>query len=115
MLDNGILYLCELNDEAEPGDMPKVRLKKIARHWYEERLIGMQRQYLAKGVNEQIDLLARIRYEPKARIGLYVMLGNGEQYRITNISPGTDRANGLRCTDLTLTRLEEKYDVAEGA
>lgn len=111
-MDSGILFLCELNDIAEPGDMPKEGLTKIARHWYEERTIGMQRQYLAKGVNEQIDLLARIHFEPQAKIGLYAMLGNGEQFRITNIANGKG-VDGLRYTDLTLTRLEDNFDVAD--
>ena len=44
MLDAGILYLCQLNDVAEPGDMPREALQKIARHWYEDRVIGMNRQ-----------------------------------------------------------------------
>ena len=111
-MDSGILYLCELKNTAEPGDMPHDELVRIARHWYEERMIGMQRQYLAKGVNEQIDLLARIHHEPKARIGLYAVLGNGEQYRITNMSNGKND-DELRFTDLTLTRLEDYFDVAD--
>lgn len=112
MLDAGILYLCQLNDVAEPGDMPREVLQKIARHWYEDRVIGMNRQYLAKGVNEQVDMLVRIHHEPKARIGLYAMLGNGEQFRITNVSPIIDD-DGLRMSELTLTRLEDYFDVAD--
>lgn len=92
--------------------MPHEELERIARHWYEERVIGMQRQYLAKGVNEQIDLMARIHHEPRARIGLYAALGNGDQYRIANVSHGKNN-DGLRYTDLTLTRLEDYYDVAD--
>lgn len=111
MLDAGILYLCQLNDVAEPGDMPREVLQKVARHWYEDRVIGMNRQYLAKGVNEQVDKLVKIHYEPKARIGLYAMLGNGEQFRITNVSPIIDD-DGLRKSELTLTRLEDYFDVA---
>ena len=111
MLDSGILYLCELNNAAEPGDMPEDVLKKVARHWYEDRVIGMNRQYLAKGVNEQVDMLVRTHYEPKARIGMYAMLGNGEQFRITNVTPIKDD-DGLRMSELTLTRLEDYFDVA---
>lgn len=111
MLDSGILYLCELNNVAEPGDMPKEALQKIARHWYEDRVIGMNRQYLAKGVNEQVDMLVWTHYEPKARIGLYALLGNGEQFRITNVTP-VKNEDGLRMSELTLTRLEDYFDVA---
>ena len=111
-LDDGIVYLCELNNEAEDGDMPKERLEKVARHWCGMRTIGMNRQYLAKGVNEQIDMLIRIHWDKRARINMYVLLGNGEQFRITNVTPIEDDANGLRYSDLTLERLEEFYDVA---
>lgn len=111
-LDDGIVYLCELNNEAEEGDMPKERLHKIARHWYGERTIGMNRQYLAKGVSEQIDLLIRIHWDRKARIGLYALLGNGEQFQITNVTRIEDDGNGLRYSELTLERLEDFYDVA---
>ena len=108
-MDNGILYICRLENVAEDGDMPSEKLVKINRHWYEERVIGMNRQYLAKGVNEQIDLMARIHHARKVRIGMFAVLGNGEQYRITNVTHITD---GLRYTDLTLERLDEFYDVA---
>ena len=112
-LDDGIVFICELNNEAEPGDMPQQKLQKLARHWYGERTIGMRRQYLAKGANEQVDLLIRIHYEKAARIGRYAMLGNGEQFRITNVSTILDDGTGLRYTELTLMRLEDFYDVAD--
>lgn len=108
-MDDGILFICRLDNLAEDGDMPCEKLAKINRHWYEERVIGMNRQYLAKGVNEQIDLLVRIHHDRNVRIGMFAVLGNGEQFRITNVSHITD---GLRYTDLTLERLDEFYDVA---
>ena len=40
------------------------------------------------------------------------MLGNGEQFRITNVSPIIDD-DGLRMSELTLTRLEDYFDVAD--
>lgn len=115
LLDDGIVYLCELRDEAEPGDMPSERLHRIARHGFGIRTIGMNRQYLAKGADEQVDLLIQIHYESKARIGLYAALGNGEQFRITNCTMIISKENGLRYTELSLMRLEDYYDVADEA
>lgn len=109
-MDDGILFLCQLENISNDGDMPKESLVKVSRHWYEERMIGINRQYLARGVNEQVDLLARIHHDRTARIGMYVLLGNGDQFRISNVSHIED---GLRYTDLTLGRLEDFYDVAE--
>lgn len=117
-MDSGILYLCELKDVNElissdysVGDMPHEELAKINRHWYEERMVGMNRQYLAKGVNEQVDMLVRIHFDKQVQIGMYAVLGNGEQYRITNVSRAIDE-DGLRYVDLTLQRLEDYFNVA---
>ena len=110
-MDSGTLFLYELKNCGEPGGMPKDQLHKIsAKHWFEAAYIGMNRQYLAKGANEQIDLRVRIHYEPAARINLYAVLGNGDQFRIVDASHGYD-SDGLRITDLSLMRLEEFFDV----
>lgn len=111
LLDSGVLTLCTLQNTAAPGAMPAERLVPQSQHWYGERTIGYGRQYEAKGVNEQIDLLARIWQDRTARIGMYALLDNGEQYRIDNVQQTWDD-DGLRVTDLTLRRLETLYDVA---
>lgn len=113
MRDDGIVYLASLKNNAGNGLKPAYELTKIARHWYEERVIGFSRQYAAKGVNEQVDMLIRIGYEPKARIGLYAILGNGDQFRITNVSRGRDDDTQLRYVELTLQRMDQNYEIAE--
>ena len=113
LMDDGIVYLATLTDESAPGEMPKQTLTKVARHWYEERMIGFRRQYAAKGVNEQIDMLIRIHWEKRARIGMYAILGNGEQYEITNVSHAADDTTHLKYTELTLQRMEGFYDLLE--
>lgn len=129
MRDSGVLYICELTNIACNGLMPKEVLKKVSKYWFEMRTVGINRQYLAKGVNEQVDLLVRIPRDLKVRIGEYVMLGNGSQYHIDNISHGHDeslfsrmvnqkyyktaRIVGLDYTELTLSRLENNYDVED--
>lgn len=111
--DSGIVYLASLTNTAAAGLKPEYSLTKISRSWYEERMIGFRRQYAAKGVNEQVDLLIRINYLQKARIGLYAILGNGEQFRITNVTHGKDDETMLRFTELTLTRMDQLYEVTE--
>ena len=110
--DDGIVYLCRLTDMSTAGLMPVQKLVKFARHYFEERTISFRRQYAAKGVNEQIDMLIRIHYDPQARIGQYAVLGNGDQYRIENVSQTYDGRSQLRCTELTLNRLEDFYDIS---
>lgn len=111
--DDGIVYLATLTNTAAAGLKPEYSLTKISRSWYEERAIGFRRQYAAKGVNEQVDMLIRIHYNPKARIGLYAILGNGEQFRITNVMHGKDDETMLRFTELTLTRMDQLYEITE--
>ena len=112
-MDGGIVYLAELVNVAAAGMKPLYSLNRISRDWYEDRAIGFRRQYAAKGVNEQVDILARIHYNKRARIGLYAILGNGEQYRITNVTNARDDETGLRYTELSLTRLDENYEVPD--
>ena len=87
----------------------------------------MSRAYMAKGVNEQVDMLVRIDLDTDVHIGQFAVLGNGEQFRITNVTSGeevferTKQVNslyyrqpqivGLKYTELTLTRIEQNYDV----
>lgn len=111
--DDGIVYLAQLTNTAAAGLKPEYSLTRISRSWYEERSVGFRRQYAAKGVNEQVDMLIRINYMQAARIGLYAILGNGEQFRITNVMHGKDDETMLRFTELTLTRMDQLYEVTE--
>lgn len=110
MLDAGIVSICKLQDTSPPGSMPAMALKEYARMYFEERTVGITRAYLAKGVNQSIDLLRRIWYLGAVKIGDYAIINN-EQYRIDNIQHLLDD-NGLRVTDLTLSRLQTNYDFA---
>ena len=60
MRDDGVVRICNLVDQAESGEMPKMVLQQVSKHWFESRTIGVSRIYAARGVNEQIDLLIRI-------------------------------------------------------
>lgn len=109
--DDGIVYLAVLKNVADAGTKPSYSLTKISRDWYEERAVGFRRQYAAKGVNEQVDMLIRTHYNPKARIGLYAILGNGDQFRISNVTNGRDDESMLRYTELTLSRMDQLYEI----
>lgn len=116
--DDGLVTVCTLENMAESGDMPVYRLIGIFTQYYGERQISLTRSYLARGVDEQVDMVIRIAddgYRP--RIGQFAVLrfysgqenDAGDQYRITLVQPLTDE-DGLRCYDLTLSRMEENYD-----
>ena len=118
MMDAGHIAICKLTNIAVAGNMPQETLSIVAEADFEERYIGYGRQYDAKGVNEQVDMLVRVWREPLARIGMYAVLTDyegqenedGDQYRIDTVQQLRDD-DGLKVTDLTLSRLEDYYDV----
>ncbi len=118
LLDSGIITICKLVDIALPGDMTKYKLKKIITQNYDERLIGLNRAYLARGADTQVDMVVRIWDEGvRPRIGYYAVLTDykwqedpcGDQFRIELVQPILDD-DGLQVFDLTLSRLEKNYD-----
>lgn len=113
-MDAGHVAICGLIETNEPGSMPTFSLSVVSEADFEERTFGMARQYAAKGVNEQIDLLARIWRDPLVRIGMYAVISESDyngQYRITDVRHQTDD-DGLKVTDITLSRLNDFYDIA---
>lgn len=110
LLDDGILWTCSLTNAATKGSMPKKKLQKVTEYCYGERIVGYGRQYAAKGVNEQVDMLVRIWQDRSIRIGMYALVNDEEQFRIDNVQHLTDE-DGLKVTDLTLRRVDDLYDV----
>lgn len=132
MYDSGTLKICNLTNIAENGLMPREVLSVNNKFWFEMRTIGINRQYLARGVNERIDLVVRIPRNDKIEVGQYAVLGNGEQYRISHITHGynsqyfsrmvkKDFYEGYRTvnvvdldyTELTLVKNENYYEVQD--
>lgn len=109
--DAGVLTLYNLVERTNYGAMPCRSLVEQSRHYYGEYTIGYNRQYLAKGANEQIDLIAEIDCNRAARIGQFATDRNGDQYRVDNVQHTTGD-DGLAVTLLTLQRLGECYDIA---
>ena len=115
MRDGGLITVCTLQNTAGAGLMPKETLTPVFADYFEERTVGYSRFYQALGVNEQVDLLVRTNRN-SARIGMYAVLSmsdNDGQYRITNVQHILD-IDGLKCTDLTLQRMDNLYEVATG-
>lgn len=114
MMDAGIVTLCSLENVAEPGRMPDERLRSVETAYFEDRVVGYSRYFTALGVNETVDLVVRTWRMPNARAGMYAVLSMSEndgQYRITQVQNLVDD-DGLKVTDLSLTRLEEFYELA---
>ena len=110
LLDNGIVTVCELNNTANPGEMPQEVLKPLNSFYFGRRSIGYNRLYAAHGVNKRIDLLIRI-WRADVTAGQYAII-NGVQYRVDEVQQLIDNS-GLAVTDLTLEKLGAFYDIVD--
>lgn len=111
ILDNGVLFICTLENVAQNGLKPVQKLVVQNKFWFQERTIGLNRQYLAKGVNERVDLYVYIHHNRKVRAGMYAMLGNGEQFRINSVHHVIEENTNLIYTTMEMQRLDNNYDV----
>lgn len=117
--DDGQVEIFNLTNTSAAGEMPVYSLvSSMGPYCFAEVSIGMNRQYLAKGVDERIDLMLQIWAEStRPRIGQIAVVKdwkfqedatNGDQYRIDNVQ--MIQEEGLDVFVLTLRRLEDKYD-----
>lgn len=107
MIDSGMLSVCKLETVSKPGAMPAEKLVVMEQDYYSERTVGYNRYYAALGANQNISMMVRL-FGAKIPDGArYVVLEDGRQYRISYMQKIVEKD----CTDLTLSRLEENYDV----
>ena len=105
VLNDGIVTIYRSENIADVGDMPKWNLVKTGALRYHRRTIGVQRLYLAKQANAQVDLLLRCQYRPEVKAGnVAVPTQDGEKYKITVIQIPEDIYPPVM--DLTLEKLE---------
>lgn len=108
MRDSGIVNLFTVVPFSSLGQKPTKQLRAYRDYYFEDRVVGYGRQYAAQGVSQQIDRLIRIERDESVEIGMVAKI-DGATYRIDNIQHLFDEFN-LKCTDLTLSRLEEDFN-----
>lgn len=116
MFDGGRVKIYQISEICEPGDMPVEGVYTLfAEFDFEERSIGMTRNYMAKQSNEQIDRLIRVWQDRYILPGYICKIDDGVdssvQYRIARVEH-LDNSDGLKVTDLTLERLDELYELS---
>ena len=107
MRDMGLLTLYDLVTTSTSGDMPVEKLSSLGTAFYAEKTVGYNRIYAARGANEEIDMVVRCYNTDVPSSAKYVVLEDGNQYQISVKQKIVDED----CTDLTLVRLEDYYDV----
>lgn len=107
MRDMGLLTLYDLVTTSTSGNMPVEKLSSLGTAFYAEKTVGYNRIYAARGANEEIDMVVRCYNTDVPYSAKYVVLEDGNQYQISVKQKIVDED----CTDLTLVRLEDYYDV----
>lgn len=113
MIADGTLKIYTLQNTAAAGAMPadQLVLKYPEDVYYSDRVIGFRRQYAAMGADQFISKLVRI-WDMPVEVGEYIVI-DGVQYRIDQVQLLKDE-DGLKVRDLTLAKLEDRYDCTTG-
>lgn len=115
---DGLVTVCELTNTSADGNMPVYTLTELYTQYFDERTVSLTRSYLARGVDERVDMVIRIAAEGnRPKIGQIALLTyydgqeneDGDQYRIDMVQR-INNEDDLRVYDLTLYRLEDNYD-----
>ena len=110
MRDEGLLKYYRLINTAPKGAKPAEKLVYLNQDsFYAAKTIGMQRMYAAKGADYKLDKLVFAYQTPVPEAAKYVILEDGRQYRIGDISLNVDEDGCL----LSLERLVDYYEVAD--
>ena len=108
MREGGIVSLYALENRAAPGFMPREMLVKKGEAFYAKRTTGINRRFSASGPAREYDYVIRCWNTPELPEGVqYAIPEDGKQYRIEP----AERIFDQDAIDLTLTRLEDFYDV----
>lgn len=98
-----------LENVARPGFMPAEKLVRKGTAYYSKRTSGVTRRYAALGANRDYDYVIRCWNMTELPDNVkYAIPEDGYQYRIDPAEAIYDED----AMDLTLTRLEEFYNVA---
>lgn len=109
--NDGLVTICTVTDAARPGYQPRPEPAPKLTLRYQERRLGIQRVYLAK--QDQVELERVLRVPRTGRVSAQdlAVTEDGRQYRVDLIQS----VDGVYppSEDLTLAKLEQKYDVSK--
>lgn len=106
---DGLVKVYAVADTAEPGYKPVEGLTFKAALRYEERRLGIQRYYEGKQNQIQIERVIRVPRVNAVSSQDVAVTEDGEQYRIDLVQTVTDLYQ--ESMDLTLSRIQQKYEV----
>lgn len=107
--NDGIVTVCAVTDVAVPGYKPTKQLTEKKTLRYQERRLGIQRFF--SGMQNQISVERVVRCPRQNEVNSQdiAITQDGRQYRIDLVQMVQDVFPP--CMDLTLTVIEQKYEV----
>lgn len=110
LLNDGVATILRGRNTAQPGSKPKiVHDMTVAKTYYGEKTVGINRYWTAQAHDARADLLIEVPLVPDVTVEDRCMLApyllpTGGAYKILQVQHVTD-SDGLPCTDLTLERI----------
>jgi hypothetical protein len=108
-LNSGVVYIYSVEDSAQPGYQPKPALKLKLRLRYEEQRLGINRLYLSRQNQAEIEKVIRVPRQDSISNQDVAILESGSQYSIDYTQTVQDIYPP--CLDLSLVKVEQNYEV----
>lgn len=103
---DGLVWICEAEDTAEPGYKPEPKLRRKVKLGYEERKLGIGRYYQAMQNQVHAERVIRVMRVKGISNQDYAETEDGTLYRIDLVQAVRDVYPP--CLDLTLARTEQR-------
>lgn len=107
---DGVVRIYTVTDAAQPGYQPRPALTLLETLFYQERRVGLQRYYAGKQAQVQVERVIRTQTRPSVNPQCIAVTEDGTQYGIDLVQQVTDVYPASM--DLTLTKIEQKYEVS---
>lgn len=108
---DGVVRIYTVADAAAPGYQPKPALTLVETLRYEERSVGLQRYYSGKQNQVEVSRVIRTMRRPAVNPQCVAVTEDGIQYGISLVQYPSDVWPASM--DLTLSRIEQKYEVSD--
>ena len=108
-MNSGVVKIYSVEDSAQPGYQPKPALKHKLTLRYEEQRLGINRLYLSRQNQAEIEKVIRVPRRDSISNQDVAILENGSQYSIDYAQTVQDVYPP--CLDLSLVKVEQNYEV----
>ena len=108
---DGVVRIYTVTDAAQPGYQPKPALTLAETLFYQERRVGLQRYYTSKQAQVQVERVIRTQTRPAVNPQCVAVTEDGVQYGIDLVQQVVDVYPASM--DVTLTKIEQKYEVPD--